>query len=214
MTPESLTLQRQTWRQALLGARQAMLPAARAAADAALDAQLRACLNGIAGGVLGFYWPIQAEFDARPAVAEWLAGSHDLDDARRNERPGIRRAVLPVVISKNQPLRFREWTPATTMQSAGFGTFVPSSGEWLTPTVLLIPLVGFDAAGYRLGYGGGFYDRTLAMLQSMQRTVSTATTTTTPAATPITIGIGYAAGRLASIHPQPHDLKLDALITA
>ena len=83
------------------------------------------------------------------------------------------------------------------MQAAGFGTSVPSAGECLIPTVLLIRLVGFDDAGYRLGDGGGYYDRTLASLQT----------------TPYTIGIGYASGRLASIHPQAYDLKLDALIT-
>lgn len=107
------------------------------------------------------------------------------------------RAVLPVVIAKHQPLRFRAWQPDTVMQPAGFGTSVPSSGEWLVPTVLLIPLVGFDEAGYRLGYGGGYYDRTLAALQPAPRT----------------IGIGYAAGRLETIYPQAYDLKLDALLT-
>ena len=189
MTPESLKLQRQTWRKALLGARQAMPPVVRAAAGAALDARLRTCLNGIAGGVLAFYWPIQAEFDARPAVADWLAGG--------NERSGDRRAVLPVVIAKDQPLRFRAWNPDTVMRAAGFGTSVPSAEEWLVPTVLLIPLVGFDDADYRLGYGGGYYDRTLAELLPAPRT----------------IGIGYAAGRLDTIYPQSYDLKLDTLLT-
>ncbi len=106
--------------------------------------------------------------------------------------------MLPVVIGKDQPLRFRAWQPDTVMQAAGFGTSVPSAGEWLTPTVLLIPLVGFDEAGYRLGYGGGYYDRTLAALQPKPRT----------------IGIGYAAGKLATIHPQPYDGKLDSIVKA
>ena len=185
MTPESLKLQRQTWRKTLIAARQAMPADLRAAADAALNAQLRARLDGMAGEVLAFYWPIQAEFDARPAVTGWLAAG------------GERRAVLPVVIGKDQPLRFRAWEPATVMQAAGFGTSVPSTGEWLVPKVLLIPLVGFDDAGYRLGYGGGYYDRTLAALQPQPRT----------------LGIGYAAGKLATIYPQPYDFKLDALLT-
>ena len=189
MTPESLKLQRQTWRKALLGARQAMPPGVRAAADASLNQQLRLALGGIPWGVLAFYWPIQTEFDARPAVSDWLAGG--------NQAGGERRVVLPVVVAKHQPLRFRAWQPDTVMQAAGFGTSVPSAGEWLVPTVLLIPLVGFDDAGYRLGYGGGYYDRTLAEWQP----------------TPRTIGIGYAAGRLATIHPQSYDLKLDTLLT-
>ena len=142
---------------AQMRARKAVPDDVRAAAEAALNAQLRACLKDVAGGVLAFYWPIQAEFDARPAVTDWLAGG--------DQPNGKRRAVLPVVIGKHQPLRFRAWQPATVMQAAGFGTSVQSTGEWLVPTVLLIPLVGFDDAGYRLGYGGGYYDRTLAALQ-------------------------------------------------
>ena len=189
MTPDTLTQQRQEWRKERIATRKSMPADARAAADAALDTQLRDCLNGLASGVLAFYWPIQAEFDVRPAVTDWLAGS---------DQSGCeRQAVLPVVMAKDQPLRFRAWEPDTVMQPAGFGTSVPSTGEWLTPTVLLMPLVGFDGAGYRLGYGGGYYDRTLAVLQPVPRT----------------IGIGYAAGRLATIHPQAYDLKLDALIT-
>lgn len=185
MTPDLLNQQRLAWRKALLGARKTMPPAVRAQADATLDQQLRAALDSIAGGVLAFYWPIQAEFDPRPAITAWLAGN------------SARQAALPVVMGKQQPLQFRAWSSATVMQPAGFGTSVPSTGEWLVPTVLLIPLVGFDDQGYRLGYGGGFYDRTLAALMSRPRT----------------IGIGYAAGRLDSIHPQPHDFKLDALLT-
>ena len=184
MHPDMLAATRQEWRKQLLKRRREMPPDERARADAALDAQLRAALDQINTGTLGFYWPIQAEFDARPAVTAWLSQGVD------------RRAALPVVIARHQPVRFREWTAATLMQSAGFGTSVPSTGEWLAPTVLLIPLVGFDEAGYRLGYGGGYYDRTLAA--------------STPK--PRSIGIGYAAGRLATIHPQSYDLRLDAIL--
>lgn len=193
MTPDTLAQQRQEWRKLRIAARKSMPAEVRATADAALDAQLRACLHGIAGCVLSFYWPIQAEFDARPAVADWLAGGVEA----AGDEAGERRAVLPVVIAKHQPLRFRAWRPDTVMQSAGFGTSVPSDGEWLVPTVLLIPLVGFDDAGYRLGYGGGYYDRTLAALQPKPRT----------------IGIGYASGKLATIYPQDYDLTLDGLLT-
>ena len=185
MTPDLLAQQRLEWRKTLLAARKSMPAAARVTADTALDAKLRAALSGISGGVLAFYWPIQSEFDARPAVTAWLA------------QGGARQAALPVVTAKQQPLKFRAWTPSTVMQAAGFGTSVPSAGEWLVPTVLLIPLVGFDEAGYRLGYGGGFYDRTLAALYPQPRS----------------IGIGYASGSLATIHPQTYDLKLDAILT-
>ena len=185
MTPEQLAQQRTQWRTQLLDARKTIPAAQRAAADATLDARLRTLLNTIDAGVLAFYWPMQSEFDARPAVTGWLAAG------------GGRHAVLPVVMAKHQPLQFRAWTPRTVMQAAGFGTSVPSTGEWLVPTVLLIPLVGYDDAGYRLGYGGGFYDRTLAALHPQPRS----------------IGIGYASGSLATIHPQTYDLKLDAILT-
>ncbi len=186
MQAESLAATRQEWRKQFLQQRREMPASERARADAALDAQLRTTLAARCGGTLGFYWPIQAEFDARPAVTEWL------------DRGGGRRAALPVVIARHQPVRFREWSVTTVMQPAGFGTSVPSAGEWLAPTVMLIPLVGFDDAGYRLGYGGGYYDRTLAIAHPRPRT----------------IGIGYALGRLATIHPQSYDLKLDACLSA
>lgn len=190
MIPETLARQRQEWRKERIAARKTMSAEDRATADARLDGRLRDILTGIDDGVLGFYWPIQGEFDATPAVAAWLAGTHGSNHATR-------QAVLPVVVARNQPVRFRAWTPATMMQPAGFGTSVPSAGEWLTPTVLLIPLVGFDDAGYRLGYGGGYYDRTLEQMHPKPRT----------------IGIGYAVGRLQTIHPQSFDLRLDAMLT-
>jgi 5-formyltetrahydrofolate cyclo-ligase len=194
MHADSLLKTRQEWRKSFLQLRREMPPEARTRADAALDAQLRAALAQFAAATLAFYWPIQAEFDARPAVTAWLG-----EAAYQNGGDGAsRRAVLPVVTRRNQPLRFRAWNPATVMQAAGFGTSVPSDGEWLTPTVLVIPLVGFDEAGYRLGYGGGYYDRTLALI----------------APRPQTIGIGYASGRLATIYPQAHDFKLDAVLAA
>ena len=185
MTPESLKLQRQTWRKTLIAARQAMPADLRAAADAALNAQLRARLDGMAGEVLAFYWPIQAEFDARPAVTGWLAAG------------GERRAVLPVVIGKDQPLRFRAWEPATVMQAAGFGTSVPSTGEWLVPKVLLIPLVGFDDAGYRLGYGGGYFDRTLAAMTRK----------------PVCIATAFDLSRIDTLDPQAHDVRMDFVLS-
>ena len=186
MDADTLAAARQDWRKWLLQCRRDLGAAERMHADASLDAQLRAALDQTGVGTLGFYWPIQAEFDARPAVTAWLG------------QGAGRRAALPVVIARHQPVRFREWKPDTVMQPAGFGTSVPMAGEWLVPTVLVIPLVGFDDAGYRLGYGGGYYDRTLAVLRPR----------------PYTIGIGYAVCRLATIHPQSYDLKLDVILFA
>lgn len=182
-SPNDLATRRTQWRRELLTLRATMPASARAEAELTIRAVLTAHLAEFEG-VLGFYWPIQHEYDARPAVTEWLAAS------------SLRRAVLPVVVKRAAPLKFREWTPATTMQGAGFGTSVPASGNWTDPDALLVPLVGFDDQHYRLGYGGGYYDRTLAALPRR----------------PHTAGIGFKIGRLASIEPQSYDLKLDRLI--
>lgn len=184
-SPQSVGLatRRIQWRRDMLALRAGMPISARAEADRTIGVALTAHLAHFEG-VLGFYWPIQHEFDARPAVTTWLAASNN------------RRAVLPVVIKRAAPLKFRQWTSATAMQSAGFGTSVPATGDWLDPDALLVPLVGFDDQHYRLGYGGGYYDRTLAALPRR----------------PDTIGIGFKICRLLSIEPQSHDLKLDRLI--
>lgn len=181
--PVDLATRRIQWRRDLLGLRANMQVGERAEADQTIGIALTTLLAGFEG-VLGFYWPILHEFDARPAITQWLAASSH------------RRAVLPLVVKRAAPLKFREWTPATTMQSAGFGTSVPATGHWIDPDALLVPLVGFDDQHYRLGYGGGYYDRTLAALPRR----------------PDTTGIGYKICRLKSIEPQSHDIKLDRLI--
>lgn len=183
-TSEELSARRAGWRREMLARREKMPAPERAAADALLDERLRAALAGI-DGVLCFTWPIKGEFDARALITDWLAAR------------GGRTAVLPVVMKRHTPLQFRAWTPATRMRAAGFGTSVPDEGEWLVPTTLLIPLVGWDDAGYRLGYGGGYYDRTLATLNPQPRK----------------IGVAYEACHLASIEPQDHDIRMDLLIT-
>lgn len=181
--PPELVERRRAWRRDLLARRAAMPATDREAADRQLTTRLSGRLATVEG-VLGFYWPIQSEFDARPVVIAWLAGA-----------PG-RRAALPVVVKRSSPLQFRAWTPDTPMRAAGFGTSVPDSGEWLIPDTLVVPVVGFDAAGYRLGYGGGYYDRTLAALPRRPRT----------------LGVGYEFARLASIEPQSFDLRLDEIL--
>jgi 5-formyltetrahydrofolate cyclo-ligase len=136
-----------------------------------------------AGAALGFYWPFKGEFDPRPL-------------ARTLHRWGVRLA-LPVVIARAQPLIFREWSPGAPMTPGVWNLPVPTQGEPVSPTVLLTPLVGFDGCGYRLGYGGGYYDRTLAAA--------------TPR--PMAIGVGFEASRLETIHPQPHDIPMDMIVT-
>ncbi|MCW8087850.1 5-formyltetrahydrofolate cyclo-ligase [Sabulicella glaciei] len=133
--------------------------------------------------VLGFYWPFKGEFDPRPLV-------------RMLHRRCIRLA-LPVVVERGRPVIFREWQPGATMVPDLWGIPVPARGEILLPDVLLVPLVGFDGCGHRLGYGGGYYDRTLADM--------------TPK--PFAIGVGFEMSRLGTIYPQPHDVPMDLIVT-
>lgn len=135
------------------------------------------------GGVAGFCWPIQQEPDVRPAIATWRSA-------------GL-RAALPVVRQTATPLDFVEWTPETPMQADQYGIPTPVEGAVLTPDVLLIPLNAFDRAGFRIGYGGGYFDRTIASM--------------TPR--PLCIGVGFELGWVDSIQPEPHDQRLDWIVT-
>ncbi|HEY3798992.1 MAG TPA: 5-formyltetrahydrofolate cyclo-ligase [Caulobacteraceae bacterium] len=170
---------RQTERARLIAAREAMPAHARAEASAAILATLRDWLPPDPAAVVAGYWPMRGEFDPLP----WL----------RN----LPAAALPVVTAPHTPLAFRPWREGAPMETALFRTTHPSQGEFVRPDVLLVPMVGFDAAGHRLGYGGGYYDRTIAALRPGVRA----------------IGVGFELGRLASLEPQPHDARLDAIVT-
>lgn len=170
-------------RQEKLAARHALDAPRHAALSARLEAHLRAGLTARAPACLAFCAPIDNEFDARPLAAELIAqGWH---------------AAMPVVVAVDAPMIFRAWTPDAAMTADRYGIPIPSSGEEVTPDIVLLPLVAFDAAGFRLGYGGGYFDRTLAALKPR----------------PLAIGVGFELARTASIRPQPHDLPLDLLVT-
>ena len=108
-----------------------------------------------------------------------------------------RTAALPVVVAKSEPVEFWRWQPGAAMQRGFWNIPIPAERHAVTPDALLIPLVGYDSAGFRLGYGGGYYDRTLAAL----------------APRPFCIGAGYDSAELATIHPQPHDIPMDLIVT-
>ena len=132
---------------------------------------------------IGFYWPIKAEIDLRNFITDLLkAGA---------------QAALPVVVEKAAPVEFWNWQPGIPMQTGIWNIPIPKQRQRLQPTVLLIPLVGFDNKGYRLGYGGGYYDRTLEQFNP----------------TPLKIGIGFHQAKLPTIHPQPHDIPMDLIVT-
>lgn len=132
------------------------------------------------------FFSMGTEIDTAPLIA-WLT------DAGH-------QVVLPVVVAKATPLAFRAWKPGEPLVSGGFGTSIPApEAPELTPDVLFVPLLEFDRFGYRLGYGGGFYDRTLAKLRAEGR--------------PLAIGIGIEAQRVDRVHVGPHDQRLDWLAT-
>jgi len=162
-----------------------MPTAVRKAADATIMQALAALVAQLAPRTLGFCWPYRNEPDVRSFVAAWLGET------------GARRAALPVVVAPASPMVFREWTPHSEMIPDRHGIPMPAHGDTLHPEVLLIPLNAFDDAGYRLGYGGGYFDRTLAQM----------------APAPITIGLGYESGRVSTTHPQPHDHPMHWIVT-
>src|SRR4051794_25156336 len=159
--------------------------AEREAWSAAIAARLDGlpALGGLAGP-LGFYWPFKGEFDPRPL-------------ARLLHARGVRLA-LPVVVERAKPVAFRAWWPGMRMRPGIWDIPVPDEGDWVSPEALLVPLLGFDPGGYRLGYGGGYSDRPLAAAQP---------------APPLAIGVGFDIGRLETIHPQPHDVPMDLIVT-
>lgn len=135
------------------------------------------------GHVVGFYWPIRGELDLRNLMAEFIeAGA---------------RAALPVVVEKNAPVEFWAWRPDMRMAKGFWDIPQPPERSVLKPTIVIVPLIGFDAQCYRLGYGGGYYDRTLAAADPR----------------PYRIGVGLELGRLDSIWPQPHDIPMNAVAT-
>ena len=180
------------WRKAerirLRAERDSLSVDARQAVGEALAAHLHRLLqdrfDGARGMTLSGYWPIKGEPDLRPLLAHL-------------HNSGVIIA-LPVVETKAAPLAFRRWTPGMKMIRGDWNIPVPPPEvEALTPDIALAPLVGWTTDGYRLGYGGGYFDRTLATL----------------APRPFTIGIGFDSARLATIFPQPHDIPLDAILT-
>jgi 5-formyltetrahydrofolate cyclo-ligase len=166
-----------------LGARRAAIePARKAEWDAAIGARLVDWWRAQPVPALGVYWPLRGEADLSIAYAE-LA------------RSGVRLA-LPVVLARDAPLGFADWQPGETMVKDEMGVAVPAELRMVArPPALLVPCLGFNEAGYRLGYGGGYYDRTLEL-----------------APRPYTLGIAYAC-LAAQFANAPHDVALDRIIT-
>jgi 5-formyltetrahydrofolate cyclo-ligase len=141
-----------------------------------------------AGAPISGFWPMGDEIDVKPLLAQLHASGHPIG--------------LPVVLKKGEPLIFRQWHPGSSLVNGGFGTEVPPpSAPELEPQVLVVPLLAFDAEGYRLGYGGGFYDRTLDKLR------------TGSAADPLAVGVAFSAQHVSRVPRDDFDQPLDWIVT-
>lgn len=182
-SPEEVLAWRRAQREALQQRRQALARDEREQRTARVVLLLERQVPELAGASVGFYWPFRAEMDLRGFAASLhTAGA---------------RLSLPVVVEKAAPLEFWHWEPGTRLARGAWRIPVPAERIVVRPGALVVPLLGFDEAGYRLGYGGGYYDRTLAAMRPR----------------PFTVGVGYELGRLPTIHPLPHDIPMDAVAT-
>jgi len=174
---------RERLRRERIAARQALTEAAHARASALIAASLKSALAARRPQAIGFCWPVRREFDARPLVSALILSGW--------------RACQPVVVAPAAPMQFHGWTPEAPMTADRHGIPIPDTAPCAAPDILLLPLVAFDGEGYRIGYGGGYFDRTLAALRPR----------------PLTIGVGFELGRTATTQPRAHDIRLDMIVT-
>ena len=174
---------RATLRRERLDARLALDEKTHAIHSARIESGLEALLAPLPPQTLAFCAPMRKEFDASRLAAGLITRGW--------------RVAMPVVVAAAAPMTFRSWTPDAVMGLDRHGIPVPAAGEDLTPTIVLLPLVAFDPQGFRLGYGGGYFDRTLATMVPR----------------PLAIGVGFELGRVADIRPRAHDIPLDVTVT-
>lgn len=187
MTAPAASGQEKSWRDALrasLRKQRMSIPAnMRRAMQTKVAETIEELIGDLTAECVGFYWPFGGEVDLRPMID-------------RHVRQGG-RAALPVVIKARQPLEFWAWRPDAPMRPGVWNIPIPAQRSPVEPTLLLVPLLGFDRAGYRLGYGGGYYDRTLAAMRRR----------------PLVLGVGFDLARIATIRPLPHDIPMDVIVT-
>jgi 5-formyltetrahydrofolate cyclo-ligase len=135
-----------------------------------------------AGKVLSGYMPMRTEIDPLPAMAAHQG-----------------TVGVPVIMAKATPLRFREWSPGCKLVEGAFKAMIPEEGAWVEPEVLIVPLLAWDRRGFRLGYGGGFYDRTLAGLRARGPVLA--------------VGFAFAAQEVEAVPTDEFDQRLDAVVT-
>jgi 5-formyltetrahydrofolate cyclo-ligase len=148
-----------------------------------IAASLEEVVGKVQGVIVSAYWPFRGEPDLRGFMG------------RVSNRGG--QCALPVVVERGKPLVFRPWGPGEPLAKGVWNIPVPATTEEVVPNVVIAPVVGFDRACYRLGYGGGFFDQTFATMKS----------------SPLKLGVGYGQQALLTIHPQPNDIPMDMVIT-
>lgn len=186
LSGEALDAWRGERRTALIAAREAIEATTLGAAREAIDRHLRRAFADLGRGTIAFCWPYRNEYDARHLLAQL-------------RREGA-TTLIPVVVKRGEPLIFRAWTPGEPLTRGPLGIPYPPAGEPQLPDTVLLPVVGFDLGGYRLGYGGGFFDRTLEALEARGRR-------------PRVIGVGHELAQMETIHPQAYDRPLDWMVT-
>jgi len=174
---------RKATREAIIERRMARDPADRKRLSEPVIEYLRSAIDVARFPILGVYWPIRGEIDLREFARHHVAAGGTVG--------------LPVVVQDAAPVEFWRWRPGMALKRGRWNIPIPPQRDAVTPDILVVPLVGFDSARYRLGYGGGFYDRTLAAA--------------TPR--PHTIGVAFADAQLPTIYPQPHDIPMDVIVT-
>lgn len=183
--PQSLQEEKKALRRALR-ARRAAAVARCGRAGPALRHVLTAAVPTPEGAVVGGFLPMGDEIDVLPAISALRASEHDI--------------AMPVVVGRGEPLLFRQWRPDDPLEDGPLGTRHPcETAPVLRPDVLIVPLLGYDRRGYRLGYGGGYYDRTVAALRS--------------AGDLLAIGVGFADQEVAEIPRGPQDEAMDWIVT-
>lgn len=175
---------RKAERERLIKQRLAVTAKVRRQYDAQIMEGLKAAIGRVDGLVVSAYWPFRGEPNLRPFLKEVIA------------RGG--RCALPVVIARGEPLIFRDWTPGDKLARGVWNIPIPQeSAGTVVPDVVIAPVIGFDPACFRLGYGGGFYDRTLAALPEK----------------PNVFGVGYTLAAIPTIYPQWHDIPMGCVVT-
>lgn len=183
MQPDALKLWRKGERERLIAARMALDSVTLDHHRQSIDAHLERAFPELFERNIAFCWPIRNEYDARHLMK------------RLRERGAV--TALPVVIARGAPLDFWEWHPGIRLAEGAMGIPYPVGSRAVDPDVVLLPMNGWDERGYRLGYGGGFFDRTLASL----------------ARKPLVLGIGYEMARIETVHPQNWDVPVDYVVT-